>query len=345
MLNAPYNGGTHLPDITVVTPVFDEAGKTILFYVASRGHHADVGGMAPGSMTPRATTVDEEGVLIDNFKMVDTGASARPRPHRAADRPPLPVPQSRPEHRRPEGPDRRQRKGRAELRKMVAQFGLDVVQAYMNHVQDNAEESVRRVIDALPTARYEYPTDRASDQGEDHRRPRQAARRPSTSPARRRSSRTTSTRPSRWPRRGALRVPLMVEDNIPMNAGCLKPINIVIPDGCMLRRLSGGRGGRQRGDQPARHQLPVRRARRRWPGQGTMNNLTFGNAHLPVLRDDLLRLAGGWARFRRHVGRAHPHDQHAADRPGNPRNALPGGAGGILDPRGSGGKRQVTRPA
>jgi 5-oxoprolinase (ATP-hydrolysing) len=79
-LNAPYNGGTHLPDITVVTPVFDADGKEILFYTASRGHHADVGGMAPGSMTPLATTVDEEGVLIDNFKLVDKGLPARPKP-------------------------------------------------------------------------------------------------------------------------------------------------------------------------------------------------------------------------------------------------------------------------
>jgi 5-oxoprolinase (ATP-hydrolysing) len=88
-LNAPYNGGTHLPDITVVTPVFDEAGKDILFFVASRGHHADIGGMAPGSATPRATHVDEEGVLIDNFKLVENGRCAAKEFIEAADRPSL----------------------------------------------------------------------------------------------------------------------------------------------------------------------------------------------------------------------------------------------------------------
>ncbi len=111
-LNAPYNGGTHLPDITVVTPVFDDAGKEILFYSASRGHHADVGGTAPGSMTPLATTVDEEGVLIDNFRIVSArqvpGSGTARDPHR----PPLPGPQPAPEYRRPEGADRRQREGR-----------------------------------------------------------------------------------------------------------------------------------------------------------------------------------------------------------------------------------------
>ena len=111
-LNAPYNGGTHLPDITVVTPVFDDAGKEILFYVASRGHHADVGGTAPGSMTPLATTVDEEGVLIDNFRLVERGRFREKELPSAAHRPPLPGAQSAPEHRRPQGADRRQREGR-----------------------------------------------------------------------------------------------------------------------------------------------------------------------------------------------------------------------------------------
>ena len=109
-LNAPYNGGTHLPDITVFTPVFDDTGERILFWVASRGHHADVGGTAPGSMTPRATTVEEEGVLIDNSAWSRTALSAS-RSRRAAHRPPLPGSQRRPERRRPEGADRGQRDG------------------------------------------------------------------------------------------------------------------------------------------------------------------------------------------------------------------------------------------
>ena len=131
-LNAPYNGGTHLPDITVCTPVFDAARgrrERSCFWVASRGHHADVGGTAPGSMTPRATTVDEEGVLIDNFRLVERGRFREAELMRAADRPPLPVPQRRrrtsPTSRRRSPPTRR---ACTSSRKMVEHFGLDVVQ-------------------------------------------------------------------------------------------------------------------------------------------------------------------------------------------------------------------------
>ena len=112
-LNAPYNGGTHLPDITVCTPVFDETGKTILFWVASRGHHADIGGVAPGSMSPRATNILEEGVYIDNFKLVERGTFPRARTLRAARRRPISRAQSAAERQRPQGADRRQREGRA----------------------------------------------------------------------------------------------------------------------------------------------------------------------------------------------------------------------------------------
>ena len=159
-LNAPYNGGTHLPDITVVTPVFDDAGREILFYAASRGHHADIGGTAPGSMTPLATTVDEEGVLFDNFRIVDRGRFREKELETLLT-----------DHRYPaRNPHQNiadlkaqiaaNEKGVAELRKMVAHFGLDVVEAYMGHVQDNAAESVRRVLERLPdSSQYEYPTD------------------------------------------------------------------------------------------------------------------------------------------------------------------------------------------
>ena len=153
-LNAPYNGGTHLPDITVCTPVFDEGGKNILFWVASRGHHADVGGVAPGSMSPRATTIDEEGVYIDNFKLVDEGPLPRGGALRSARLRRLAGAQSAAERQRPEGADRRQREGRrgaeADGRACSA---CDTVQAYMGHVQDNAAESVRRVIDRLTRQR------------------------------------------------------------------------------------------------------------------------------------------------------------------------------------------------
>jgi len=159
MLNDPYNGGTHLPDITVVTPVFNDAGNSILFWVASRGHHADVGGTAPGSMTPLATTVDEEGVLIDNFRVVHRGSFREGALRELLTDHPYPC----------RNPDQNvadlkaqiaaNARGIAELRHMVKEFGLEVVQAYMSHVQDNAAEEVRRLIGKLSDCEYEYPTD------------------------------------------------------------------------------------------------------------------------------------------------------------------------------------------
>ncbi|TPI12882.1 hydantoinase/oxoprolinase family protein, partial [Mesorhizobium sp. B4-1-1] len=159
-LNAPYNGGTHLPDITVVTPVFDDARKEILFWAASRGHHADVGGTAPGSMTPLATTVDEEGVLFDNFRIVDRGRFRETELETLLTDHPYPARNPAQNIADLKAQIAANEKGVAELRKMVAHFGLDVVEAYMGHVQDNAAESVRRVIERLPdSAAYEYPTD------------------------------------------------------------------------------------------------------------------------------------------------------------------------------------------
>ena len=161
-LNAPYNGGTHLPDITVVTPVFDDANGRILFWVASRGHHADVGGTAPGSMTPRATVVDEEGVLIDNFKLVDRGHFREDALHALLTEHPYPCRNPAQNIADLKAQIAANEKGVAEIRKMVAQFGLDVVQAYMRHVRDNAAESVRRVIENLKDSEFEYPTDQGS---------------------------------------------------------------------------------------------------------------------------------------------------------------------------------------
>ena len=161
-LNAPYNGGTHLPDITVVTPVFDDAGKTVLFWVASRGHHADVGGTAPGSMTPLARNVDEEGVLIDNFKLVDQGTFREDALHNVLTDHPYPARNPYQNIADLKAQIAANEKGVAELRKMTDQFGLEVVQAYMKHVRDNAAESVRRVIDALSDCSFEYPTDQGA---------------------------------------------------------------------------------------------------------------------------------------------------------------------------------------
>ena len=225
-LNAPYNGGTHLPDITVVHAGVRRCRQaSILFWVASRGHHADVGGIAPGSMTPLATTIDEEGVCIDNFRSSTAAASARRRLVALLTDASLSGAQRRAERRRPEGADRRQREGRARAAQDGGEFGLDVVQAYMGHVQDNAAESVRRVLDQAArlriqpirrtraaTIRVKITVDQATARGDGrlHRHLAAAA--------------DNFNAPEPVTRAAVLYVfRVMVEDDIPMNAGCLRP--------------------------------------------------------------------------------------------------------------------------
>ncbi|PCJ90307.1 MAG: 5-oxoprolinase [Hyphomicrobiales bacterium] len=278
-LNAPYNGGTHLPDITVCTPVFDEQGKTIRFWVASRGHHADVGGTAPGSMTPLATNVNEEGVLFDNFKLVDQGAFREKELVTLMTDHPYPVRNVVQNVADLKAQIAANEKGMQELAKMVAQFSLPVVQAYMRHVQDNAEESVRRVIEVLSDSEFEYPTDQGAvikvkitvDK----------AKREATVDF----TGTSEVQPTNFNApepvtRAAILYcfRVMVEGNIPMNAGCLKPINIIIPDNCMLRPaypaavVAGNVETSQHVTNALFGALGVMAA-----SQGSMNNLTFGN--------------------------------------------------------------------
>jgi 5-oxoprolinase (ATP-hydrolysing) len=279
-LNAPYNGGTHLPDITVVTPVFDEPGEKILFYVASRGHHADVGGTAPGSMTPLATTVDEEGVLFDNVLLVDRGRfdeagitkllSDHPYPARN-------VAQNVADLRAQIAANE---KGVHEMRKMIAQFGLAVVQAYMGHVQDNAEESVRRVLEKLNDAEFSYATDQGStiqvkitvDKA------KREATVDFTGTSEQRQNNFNAPEPVT--RAAVLYVfRVMVESSIPMNAGCLRPIKIIVPEGSMLKPqypaavVAGNVETSQHVTNALFGALGAMAA-----SQGTMNNLTFGNA-------------------------------------------------------------------
>ena len=159
MLNNPYNGGTHLPDITVVTPVFDDAKKGILFFVASRGHHPDVGGRTPGSAPPDSCHIEEEGVLIDNFKLVDAGLYRETEMRAILDGAKYPARNTDQNIADLRAQLAANEKGVFELGKMVGHFGLDVVRAYMGHVQDNAEESVRRVIDVLKDGSFTYPMD------------------------------------------------------------------------------------------------------------------------------------------------------------------------------------------
>ena len=279
-LNAPYNGGTHLPDITVVTPVFDDEGREILFYTASRGHHADVGGTAPGSMTPLATTVDEEGVLFDNFRIVERGRFREKELHRLLTDHPYPARNPHQNIADLKAQIAANEKGVAELRKMVAHFGLGVVEAYMGHVQDNAAESVRRVLERLPDdSVYEYPT----DTGQvikvriivDRKARTAKVDFTGTSPV----MKNNFNAPEPVARAAVLYAfRVMVENNIPMNAGCLRPIDIVIPEGCMLRPSYPAAvvaGNVETSQHVTNAMFGAMGALAN--AQGTMNNLTYGN--------------------------------------------------------------------
>ena len=279
VLNAPYNGGTHLPDITVITPVFDDAGKEILFFVGSRGHHADIGGTMPGSMPPDTKTIEEEGVLIDNFKLVEKD-EFREKAMRdllaSGDYPARNPDQNIADLKAQIAANT---KGVQELRRMVAHFGLDTVIAYMGHVQDNAEESVRRVIDVLKDGNFAYEMDDGSviavEVSIDRKNRSACVDFSGTSPQRP----TNFNAPSAVCRAAVLYVfRTLVDDEIPMNEGCLKPIEIIIPEGCMLRPsypaavVAGNVETSQCITDTLYGALGVLAA-----SQGTMNNITFGN--------------------------------------------------------------------
>jgi 5-oxoprolinase (ATP-hydrolysing) len=279
-LNAPYNGGTHLPDITVVTPVFDEAGRTILFYTASRGHHADIGGSAPGSMTPLATTVDEEGVLIDNFRLVERGRFRENELTELLTNHPWPVRNVHQNIADLKAQIAANEKGVNELRKMIAHFGLEVVEAYMGHVQDNAAESVRNVLDRLPEhSECSYATDTGQiikvKISVDKTARRATVDFTGTSPV----MKNNFNAPEPVARAAVLYVfRVMVEDAIPMNAGCLRPIDIIIPGGSMLKPSYPAAvvaGNVETSQHVTNALLSALGAMSN--AQGTMNNLTFGN--------------------------------------------------------------------
>jgi len=280
VLNAPYNGGTHLPDVTVVAPVYDADNKTRLFYVAARGHQADIGGISPGSMPAHSKSVEEEGILIDNFKLVDKGhfREAEMRALLSSGKWPARNPDQNIADLRAE--IAACEKGAQELRKMVETFGLDVVEAYMAHVQDNAEESVRRVIGRLKDAEFTQAMDDGSKICVKV-----------TVDAATRSAKIDFTgtsavlpsnlnAPSAVARAAVLYVfRCMVDDDIPLNEGCLKPLDIVIPEGSMLSPVYPAAvvGGNVETSQAVTDALfgafGVMAS-----AQGTMNNFTFGNA-------------------------------------------------------------------
>lgn len=278
-LNAPYNGGTHLPDITVVSPVFDAAGETLLFWVASRGHHADVGGTAPGSMTPLATTVDEEGVLIDNLLLVSDGRFREDAVRGVLLEHPWPVRNVTQNIADLKAQVAANERGAAELRRMVDAFGLDVVQAYMGHVQDNAAEEVRRLLDRLDDCEACVETDTGQMIRVAIRVDREAREATvdftGTSPA----AANNFNAPEPVARAAVLYCfRVMVEAPIPMNAGCLRPIRIQVPAGSMLapdypRAVVAGNVETSQHVVNALFEALGAMAH----CQGTMNNLTFGN--------------------------------------------------------------------
>ncbi|MCM2579242.1 hydantoinase B/oxoprolinase family protein [Streptomyces meridianus] len=278
-INDPYHGGTHLPDVTVVTPVFDQTGDALLFLVASRGHHAEIGGVTPGSMPPFSRTVHEEGVLFDNWLLVRDGHMRERETRELLTSAPYPS-------RDPETnlADLRAQiaaneRGIEELRRMTGRFGLEVVRAYMGHVQDNAEESVRRIVAELRDGRFDYETDSGA-------RIEVAVR--VDAGARSAVLDFTGTSPQQPGNTNAPKAVVMaavlyvfrtlVADDIPLNSGCLEALDIRVPSGSMLdpafpaATVAGNVETSQAVTGALYAALGVQAE-----GSGTMNNVSFGN--------------------------------------------------------------------
>jgi 5-oxoprolinase (ATP-hydrolysing) len=277
--NNPYNGGTHLPDITVITPVFDNTNSRVLFYVASRGHHADIGGITPGSMPPNSTIVTQEGVLLDNFQLVSEGKFQEPELLEILNTGEHPVRNPAQNIADLQAQIAANKRGVQELLKMVEHYSLEIVQAYMGFVQDNAEESVRRVIDVLQNGEFTYPMDSGGqikvvitiDKST------RSAKIDFTGTSLQQANNFNA--PAAVCKAAVLYVfRTLVDDDIPLNAGCLKPLEIINPEGCMLNPrypaavVAGNVETSQNITDALYCALGVMAA-----SQGTMNNFTFGN--------------------------------------------------------------------
>jgi len=278
MLNDPYHGGTHLPDITVITPVFSGDGE-ILFYVASRGHHAEIGGITPGSMPAFSTRIEEEGVLIRNWLLVENGSLREAQTAQMLRGAPYPSRNTGANLADLRAQIAANEKGARELRAMVGHYGLDVVRAYMGHVQDNAEESVRRVIAVLQDGCYAYELDNGSVIRVAIRVDR-ASRTAEID-----FTGTSAQLPDNFnaPSSVAMAAVLyvfrtLVEDDIPLNSGCLKPLRVIIPPGTMLapEYPAAVVAGNVETSQAVTGALYAALGNLAG-GSGTMNNLTFGN--------------------------------------------------------------------
>ncbi|MGX1473052.1 UNVERIFIED_CONTAM: 5-oxoprolinase (ATP-hydrolyzing) [Streptomyces canus] len=282
-VNDPYHGGTHLPDVTVITPVFDakttESEQRILFYVASRGHHAEIGGIAPGSMPADSSTIEEEGVLFDNWLLAENGRFREEETLRLLAEAPYPSRNPKTNLADLRAQIAANRKGVDEVGRMIENFGLDVVQAYMKHVQDNAEEAVRRVIDALDDGEYAYETDSGAVIHVHVRVDRE--NRSATVDFTGTSAQLTTNfnAPFAVVNAAVLYVfRTLVDDDIPLNDGCLRPLHIVVPPGSMLAPeppaavVAGNVETSQAITGALYAALGVQAE-----GSGTMNNVTFGN--------------------------------------------------------------------
>lgn len=279
MMNNPFNGGTHLPDVTVITPIFDKEGARILYTVASRGHHADIGGKTPGSAPPDSRTIDEEGVLIDNFLLVKEGQlrSVQARELLASGKYPCRnIDQNMADLSAQIAANTT---GLKELQKITDQFGVDTVHAYMSHVQANAEESVRRVLDVLHDCEFTYPLD-SGDQIRVAISVHKAQRTATID--------FTGTSPqNEWNYNAPLAIcravvlyvfRTLVGTDIPMNEGCLKPLTLIVPAGSMINPdspaavISGNTEVSQAIADTLYGALGVIAG-----SQGTMNNFVYGN--------------------------------------------------------------------
>ncbi|HYI40509.1 MAG TPA: hydantoinase B/oxoprolinase family protein [Allosphingosinicella sp.] len=280
VLNAPYRGGTHLPDITVIMPVFAEPGDAApAWFVAARGHHSDIGGIAPGSMPPDSRTIADEGVLIDNALLVDEGRFLEAGMIALLASGPWPA-------RRPDRnlSDLKAQvaacaRGAAEMRRVAGEYGRGVVDAYMAHVQANAEEAVRRLIGRLKDGDFRYAMDNGAEVCVAVRVD------PESRSALVDFTGTSAQQPNNFNapysicRAATLYVfRTLVDDRIPMNDGCLRPITLVVPEGSMLnpRYPAAVVAGNVETSQVITDAL-FAACRALAPSQGTMNNFTFGN--------------------------------------------------------------------
>ena len=277
--NAPYDGGTHLPDITIIRPVFGALGREVLFFVAARGHHADIGGSHPGSMPPNSTSIDQEGVLFEGELMVEGGQfredAMRARLGAGA------MPARNPDQNIADLKAQAAAcaRGEGELLRMVEMFGLEVVEAYMGHVQDNAEEAVRRVIARLADGSASVSMDDGSEIRVTVAVDRQGRAATVDFTGTSAMSATNFNAPEAVCRAAVLYVfRTLVEAPIPMNDGCLRPIRLIIPEGSMLspKPPAAVVAGNVETSQCVVDALLLAVGRAA-ASQGTMNNFTFGD--------------------------------------------------------------------